>query len=223
MTLSTSAVAVCCCSGFAQLVEQPRVLDGDHGLGGEILDQLDLLVGEREHLLPVDADDADQLVVLEHRHETIVRKPPRSVPATTKGHPDGTPRAWWHRESERPAWLCGADKRCFGSGAERLVARFLDRQGVRCEMPPQKCVVLAQIERAEFRSAYIGRIRQYGVEDRLKLARRGTDYLEDVGGGGLLLQRFTQLAEQPRILDRDHRLVGKILTNSICLSVNGLW
>ena len=29
------------------LLEQPRVLDGDHGLVGEGLDQLDLLVGER--------------------------------------------------------------------------------------------------------------------------------------------------------------------------------
>ena len=32
ITLSTSAVAVCCCSDFAQLVEQARVLDGDDGL-----------------------------------------------------------------------------------------------------------------------------------------------------------------------------------------------
>ena len=31
---------------LAQLVEQPRVLDGDDGLGGEVLHQLDLLVGE---------------------------------------------------------------------------------------------------------------------------------------------------------------------------------
>jgi hypothetical protein len=31
---------------LAQLVEQPRVLDRDDGLGGEIADQLDLLVGE---------------------------------------------------------------------------------------------------------------------------------------------------------------------------------
>ena len=37
ITLSTSAVAVCCCSEFAQLVEQPGVLDGDDGLGGEVL------------------------------------------------------------------------------------------------------------------------------------------------------------------------------------------
>ena len=51
---------------FAQLVEQPRVLDGDDGLRGEVCDQLDLLVGERAHLLPVDADCADQLVLLEH-------------------------------------------------------------------------------------------------------------------------------------------------------------
>ena len=77
MTLSTSAVAVCCCSDSAnlraltQLVEQARVLDGDDGLGGEVFDQLDLLVGERAHLLAVDGDGTDQLVVLEHRHDDM--------------------------------------------------------------------------------------------------------------------------------------------------------
>ena len=69
MTLSTSAVAVCCCSDFAQLVEQAGVLDSDDGLSGEIGDQLDLLVGEWPDLLAVDADRADQLVLLEHRHD----------------------------------------------------------------------------------------------------------------------------------------------------------
>ncbi len=52
----------------AQLVEQPHVLDGDDGLAGEIRDQLDLLVGEGAHLLAIDADGADQLILLEHRH-----------------------------------------------------------------------------------------------------------------------------------------------------------
>ena len=46
---------------FAQLVEQPRVLDGDDGLAGEILDQLDLLVAERADFLAVDDDGADQV------------------------------------------------------------------------------------------------------------------------------------------------------------------
>ena len=33
-------------STLSQLAKQPRILDGDHGLTGEILHQRDLLVGE---------------------------------------------------------------------------------------------------------------------------------------------------------------------------------
>jgi hypothetical protein len=51
-----------------QFIEQPRVLDGDDGLGGKIPHQCDLLVGKRLHLLPIDVDSADQRVVLEHWH-----------------------------------------------------------------------------------------------------------------------------------------------------------
>ena len=50
MTLSTSAVAVCCCSDSREiararlhLVEQPHVLDGDYGLVGEGRNEFDLL------------------------------------------------------------------------------------------------------------------------------------------------------------------------------------
>ena len=41
---------------LAQFVQQPRVFDGDYGLGGKILHQFDLLVGERPHFLSVDAE-----------------------------------------------------------------------------------------------------------------------------------------------------------------------
>ena len=61
---------------FAQLVEQAGVLDGDDGLVGEILHQLDLLVGERPHLLTIDDDGADQLVVLEHWYADEGSRPP---------------------------------------------------------------------------------------------------------------------------------------------------
>ena len=54
---------------FAQLVEQSRIFDGDDGLIGKIRDQLDLLVGERPHLLAVDAEGTDQRFFLEHRHD----------------------------------------------------------------------------------------------------------------------------------------------------------
>ena len=69
MTLSTSAVAVCCCRDSAQFAEEPCVLDRDHGLRGEVLYQLDLLVGERPDLLAIDRDRADQLLVLEHGNQ----------------------------------------------------------------------------------------------------------------------------------------------------------
>ena len=67
---------------FAQLVEQARILDGDNGLRGEVLHQLDLLVGEWPHLLAVDDDRADQLVVLEHRHAQQCRDQPPSSTAS---------------------------------------------------------------------------------------------------------------------------------------------
>ncbi len=71
MILSTSAVAVCCCRDFAQLVEQPCILDGDDGLSGKVLHQRDLLVGEGADLLAVNDDGADQLILLEHRDSNV--------------------------------------------------------------------------------------------------------------------------------------------------------
>ena len=42
------------------LGDQPRVLHRDHRLGGEVLQQRDLLVGERPHFLAVDRDVSEQ-------------------------------------------------------------------------------------------------------------------------------------------------------------------
>ena len=53
---------------MSQLIEQPGVLDGDHGLGREVFDQLDLLVGEWPHLLAIDGDHTNKLVIPQHRH-----------------------------------------------------------------------------------------------------------------------------------------------------------
>ena len=44
---------------LAKLLEQSRILDGDDGLGGEVLNQLDLLIGEGTDLLAIDDDRAD--------------------------------------------------------------------------------------------------------------------------------------------------------------------
>src|SRR5262249_54288036 len=43
----------------------------NHGLSGEALDQFNLLLSKWTHLLPVDEDGADQVVVLEHRDDDL--------------------------------------------------------------------------------------------------------------------------------------------------------
>ena len=48
-----------------------------------------------------------------------------------------------------------------------------------------------------------------GLKHRLHVIRRTGDHLQDVGGGGLPLQRFPGLVEQPHILDGDHGLIGE--------------
>ena len=54
---------------FAQLAEKPRVLEGDDGLRGEVLHQLDLLVGKRPYFLTIDGNGAYKRALLEHRHD----------------------------------------------------------------------------------------------------------------------------------------------------------
>ncbi len=54
--------------GFAQLVQQPGVLDGDDRLARKAPDELDLLVVERLDLLAVDGDRTDQLLLLKQRY-----------------------------------------------------------------------------------------------------------------------------------------------------------
>ena len=48
----------------AQFIEQPRILDGDDGLSGEVLDERDLLVGERMDFLTEEAECTDQVHAL---------------------------------------------------------------------------------------------------------------------------------------------------------------
>ena len=73
MTLSTSAVAVCCWRDLGQvlgallyLVKQAHVFDRDHSLIGEGPQQRDLPFGERVGLGSNGSDGADGLSIAEH-------------------------------------------------------------------------------------------------------------------------------------------------------------
>ena len=86
MTLSTSAVAVCCCSDSRSSLSSRVFSMAMTAWRGEILDQLDLLVAERPDLLAIDDDAADQLALLEHRHQQHCPRPSAArLKATTRG------------------------------------------------------------------------------------------------------------------------------------------
>ena len=77
MTCNTSAVAVCCSKASRVSVMQPRVLHRDDRLRREVLQQRDLLVGERVDFCAIGGEAAEQRVVLAQRAQTDrVRTPP---------------------------------------------------------------------------------------------------------------------------------------------------
>src|SRR5262249_11459201 len=66
------------------------------------------------------------------------------------------------------------------------------------------------------------------LQHRLEIESRAADNLEHIGGGCLVLQRFTEIArarlhllEQPCVLDGDDSLRGKILDQTYLLIVEG--
>ena len=64
MTCNTAAVAVCGSQSLARLGQQPRVLHRNDRLRREVLQQRDLLIGERPNLGPVDYERANERRVL---------------------------------------------------------------------------------------------------------------------------------------------------------------
>ena len=68
MTLSTSAVAVCCWSDSRSSLSNRVFSIAMTAWAAKFVHQLNLLVGERTDLLAIDGNCADQLALLEHWH-----------------------------------------------------------------------------------------------------------------------------------------------------------
>ena len=71
MTPKTSAVAVCCSSDSRNSFSSRVFSMAMTAWAGKIGYQRDLLIGEQSYLRAVNADGADELVVLEHRDEEM--------------------------------------------------------------------------------------------------------------------------------------------------------
>ena len=59
------------------------------------------------------------------------------------------------------------------------------------------------------------------IKRRVHCLRHFAERAQFLDRAAKLIGALAQLIEQPRVLDGDYRLISKIVTNSICLSVNG--
>src|SRR5262245_50107156 len=157
--------------GFTQLVEQSRVLDGDDGLGGKILYQVDLLIREGENFLAINANHTDHLVVLQHRNaeqSSCPRKLDQSLARLVSvcwrgcyvGHLGGFLRPQYLPESY--PWI----------RVENILATHIVGIGLGCAMSCAyaEAVSFTQPEIAESGPANSHCVRQHGFKYRLQLA-----------------------------------------------------
>ena len=181
MTLSTSAVAVCCCSDLRSSLSRRVFSMAMTAWRGEVRDQLDLLVGEWPHLLAIDGDRADQLVLLEHRDDED---------RAGAGEIDRATSRWiafkiWRHGSDvsrcaPPASSCDYAPGALSGWLETARSRARTRRSCRRyvvhrsnrENAPRRRGQYAELGLAEPR-----RILQHGVEHRLQLAGRARDDL----------------------------------------------
>ena len=178
---------------LAQFVKQPRVLDSDYSLRGEVLHQLDLLLSEWAHLLAVDGDGADQIVFLEHWHDEISASAGRLHELNQRSLACEVALLASHVSDMLQ--LLGLDyasewmKRAgFDNGF--ALPQFDPCRGCPTHRVHPEHAVLKQHEIAEMGLTDAGRALQHRAEHGLQLARRAGDDLEHLARRGLLLQRL---------------------------------
>ena len=187
MTLSTSAVAVCCCRDFAQFVEQPRVLDGNDGLGSEVLDKIDLLIGKWVDILAVDGKGANQFVVAEHgyRERGACASDPRQhrIGLMFVGGKIADVDYFLRRDE-------GANDRRIHRNDRVAASRLFVRVGCVMHRRHAHITPVEQQQVAEPGVANPHRVFQHGLKNRLQFAGRRADDAQYVRRRRLLLQRL---------------------------------
>ena len=187
------------------LVEQPDLLDADRRLVGKRLQQADLVIGRRAGVGPCDDDRAEHAPLAQHRHTeqaapaagfrkaaVVVHVRKRVIDAHDRLRQDHPPAGHAlvrrHRES--------------------ILQRLrLGRQAVARGQVHQRAVVVEH--RRQPRLAQIDGAAQDGIEHRLHVGLRPRHHAQDLRSRGLPLERLLRLVEQPHVLDRNRRLVGK--------------
>ena len=187
------------------LVEQAHVLDRDHGLVGEGLQQLDVVVGENapgsrrvQASMPIDLPWRIMGV-------NVTLRKPRARPIAASARSAVSTSVICAVSPSAPRRRAAARSDACGNAA---VKGFVGLRRGRRERRQVHDVVDDAKTAVETAEQPVG-ARRDGLEHRLHVRRRTGDDLEDLGRRRLPLERLLGLVEQPRVLDRDHGLVGE--------------
>src|SRR3990172_3784784 len=192
-----------------QLLEEADVLDGDDGLVGEGLEEGDLLLGEWALLHAANEKRPDGNTL------TQQWRPKRSPDS------ERSKRGVGELRFERGTKIMQMDRlavhddpTCHGVAGERY--HFSSAWESSLYSNPPKNITVEAKDHCVSRSTQARGILGYSIHHRLEVGRRAGDDVQDVAGGGLLLQRLGQvvvatfqLPEQPHVLDGDDGLIGK--------------
>jgi hypothetical protein len=192
------------------LLEQPDIVDGDDGLVGEGLDELDLLVREGLNEAAGQDDDARHHSIPQQRDAE--RRAEAAVSILVLG-------VLGIRQDvgylDRTALQCDPSGDRAPRDREWVLAEKLDllRRGAAAR---RQVEALAPSRHDEDVLGLAEALRRFGdgVQHRLNVRWRAADDVEHVARRGLVLERFLQLGgprlyflKEADIVDRDHRLV----------------
>jgi len=195
-----------------QFTEQSRVLHRDDRLVGEGAHQFDLPLSERVDPPPRQIDRADDGSLAQQRHPKSGTSPGRHILGHRVIRVGGEVL-----DMHDPAF----ERRPAGDAVATGDKRAQDRPILglrRTERTRHKAIdlALAYCDRSGSGTAKPDGRFDYCVQHRLHIGGRAADDIQHVAGRGLVFERFfevaradLQLAEQPRVLHRDDRLVGK--------------
>ena len=195
------------------LVEQTNVLDRDHRLVGKGLDEVDVALGERVRLrMDQRYCPFDPPIPGERHGEIGARRQGKAL----------------HRPEFQVRQVVGDELDLPRQEHSSRRRRAIDRHRASQQAPVCRAWAgygfddeLASLPHADRAASGAGQFDRGGkkrIEHRLQVERRAADDLQNLGGRGLLRERFFDLAsarlhfaKHARVLDRDRRLIGESL------------
>ena len=169
---------------LARFVEEPRIFQGDHRLRREIFQELDLLLGERRHFLPVGEDRADERPVLAQRHHQQ-RADAGELHGRSRYRVAGHSRRELRRIGDLRTALPGDQpfESAVPFGSPRPAHDFRECLRRAVQGTGAKLLPVADQEARECGAADAVHLFEDRFEDRLWIARGAVDDLQDLGDG----------------------------------------